>query len=213
MTVDGAGSKWTNTGTYKIGVNGIGTLNIINGGNVDCTGYIGYNSGATGLVTISGAGSTWINSGDLYVGYGGTGSVTQTGGSISVAGTLYLGYDTTGNGTYNLNGGTLTCTAARPGQRNGRLQFRRRNPSGQRRLFFQLAHDPDWHRRQRECQYQRLLRYAFRPLVRHGRIDQDRHRHVDPLRRKYLQRSDHRQGRDTRFGTVGTGCGVHPRRC
>jgi autotransporter-associated beta strand protein len=35
------------------------------------------------------------------------GTVTQTGGSASVAGVLYLGYSSTGDGTYNLNGGTL----------------------------------------------------------------------------------------------------------
>jgi len=65
-------------------------------------------------VTIAGAGSTWTNSGDVYVGFLGAGSVTQTGGTVSVANTLYLGYYSS-NGTYNLNGGTLVLKSLTKG--------------------------------------------------------------------------------------------------
>jgi fibronectin-binding autotransporter adhesin len=120
VTISGAGSTWTNSaefaGAFCVGVHGNGMLNIADGGAVsDSYGYVGASSGGTGTVTLSGIGSTWTNRADLYVGYVGTGSVTQTGGSNSVAGTLCLGYDTTGNGTYNLNGGTLTLRSLAQG--------------------------------------------------------------------------------------------------
>ena len=122
-TVDGPGSTWTNSGDLRVAaaygyVGGTcsGTLNIANGGSVsNANGHVGCLSGATGTVTVSGAESTWTNSGSLYVGEGGTGSVTQTGGTVSVAGTLCLGSDATSNGTYNLNGGTLTIKSLAKG--------------------------------------------------------------------------------------------------
>ncbi len=114
VTVDGAGSKWTNRGSLYVGgdsyyyVSGTGTLNITNGGTVINTiAYIGYASNALAYVNISGAGSTWLNRGNLYVGYGGTGTVTQIGGTNTVAGILCFGQDTASSGTYNLNGGVL----------------------------------------------------------------------------------------------------------
>ncbi len=113
--VDGAGSVWTNTAWLHVGVSGYGTLTISNGGavitstnpaNASYASVIGYNSGATGVVTIS-DNSTWTNNSALFVGYGGTGTVTQTGGTNSIANGLILGYSSTGAGTYNLNGGVL----------------------------------------------------------------------------------------------------------
>ena len=66
VTVDGAGSTWTNSGDLYVGNCGSGTLSISNGGSVsNANGYIGYYSGYTGRVTVDGAGSTWTNSGHL----------------------------------------------------------------------------------------------------------------------------------------------------
>ena len=59
VTVNGTGSKWTNSG----GLQSYGTLNITGGGAVsDTTGDIG------GVVTVEGVGSKWTNSGGLQSG-------------------------------------------------------------------------------------------------------------------------------------------------
>ena len=117
VTVDGAGSKWTNTFSLYVGRSGgNGTMNITGGGAVSNTSaYVGDDSGSTGMVAISGDGSTWTNNGSLYVGSQGTGTVTQTGGTTSIAGTLYLGRYSTGSGTYTLNGGVLAARALSAG--------------------------------------------------------------------------------------------------
>jgi T5SS/PEP-CTERM-associated repeat protein len=130
VTVDGAGSTWTNRGDLYVGdgtsadeVAGSGTLNISNGGAVsNANSYVGYAS-ASGVVTVDGAGSTWTNRGNLYVGYSGMGTVTQTGGTNSVAGTLYLGHDSTGSGTYNLNGGVLAVSGLSAGAGTAAFNF------------------------------------------------------------------------------------------
>src|SRR5437899_3289113 len=62
VTVDGAGSTWTNSADLDVGAYGSGTLTIRNGGAVsNVYGFIGYDSSATGFVTVDGAGSTWTN--------------------------------------------------------------------------------------------------------------------------------------------------------
>jgi fibronectin-binding autotransporter adhesin len=113
VTVDGAGSRWTNDGDLFVARGGDGILSISRGGSVsDENGYVGYASGATGSVTIAGSGSTWwTNNASLYVGRHGTGVVTQTGGTVSVGstGSLCLGKYASGTGTYNLNGGVLAA--------------------------------------------------------------------------------------------------------
>jgi T5SS/PEP-CTERM-associated repeat protein/autotransporter-associated beta strand protein len=135
VTVDGAGSSWTNSSALYIGLStgSNSTLNIQNGGTVSNTiGYVGY-SGGTGTVTVDGAGSSWTNSGTFYVGgssgstgtlniqnggtvsntigyigySGGTGTVTVDGAGSSWinSGTLYVGYISSGNGTLNILNG------------------------------------------------------------------------------------------------------------
>ena len=89
----------------------------------NATGYVGCSDDSTGIVAISGAGSTWTNSGDLYVGYSGAGTVTQTGGTNSVAGALCLGYAPTGSGVYNLNGGVLAIHALSGGSGTAHFNF------------------------------------------------------------------------------------------
>ena len=93
VTVDGAGSTWTNNGGLYVGYDnyysGSSSLNITNGGAVtDTSGYIGFYSGLASTVAVDGAGSTWTNSGELYVGfydyYGGSATLNITnGGTVS----------------------------------------------------------------------------------------------------------------------------------
>ena len=85
-TVDGAGSRWTNSSDFYVGHNGNGTLTIGNGGAVsNVYGFIGRFSTSTGTATVDGAGSTWTSA-DLNVGYGGSGTLTiRNGGTASNA--------------------------------------------------------------------------------------------------------------------------------
>lgn len=95
VTVDGAGSTWTNRWTLSVGYSGHGTLNITNGGTADnLIGTIGNVSGSKGTATVDGAGSKWTNSGSLYVGGQDNGTLNITGGGlVRVGGTLTIDYD------------------------------------------------------------------------------------------------------------------------
>jgi T5SS/PEP-CTERM-associated repeat protein len=112
VTVDGAGSTWTNSRDLYVGYNGTGTLNITNGGKVNSgsssySSSIGCSIGSNGTVTVDGVGSTWTNSG-LYVGYRGTGTLSITnGGTVDVGGNVGLAEDGTATGTINLIDGVL----------------------------------------------------------------------------------------------------------
>ncbi len=110
VTVDGAGSTWTNSEDLRVGYKGSGVLNITNGGVVSnrYEGYIGFESGSTGEVTVDGASSTW-NSRDLRVGYSGSGTLNITdGGLVSVAGGLTIDDDADGDSFINMaTGGML----------------------------------------------------------------------------------------------------------
>jgi T5SS/PEP-CTERM-associated repeat protein/autotransporter-associated beta strand protein len=139
VTVDGAGSSWTNSGPLHVGyrTGGNGTLNILNGGAVSNThSYVGFFSD-TGTVTVDGAGSSWTNFGNLYVGLnsgsngtlnvqnggrvrsadvtlghsGGTGILNLSGNAAS-RGVLETGFISKGTGTatVNWNGGILRAT-------------------------------------------------------------------------------------------------------
>lgn len=110
VTVDGAGSTWTNRYTLSVGSSGSGTLGITDGGVVsNPDGYVGFSSGSTGEVTVDGAGSAWTNSDDLLIGRDGSGTLEVTdGGLVSVAGTLTIDDDADGNGLINMaTGGML----------------------------------------------------------------------------------------------------------
>jgi T5SS/PEP-CTERM-associated repeat protein len=85
VTVDGAGSSWTNSSDLLVGDSGAGTLTIQNGGKVsNVVGYLGVNASSTGTATVDGAGSSWTNSSALYVGNSGAGTLTiRNGGNVS----------------------------------------------------------------------------------------------------------------------------------
>jgi T5SS/PEP-CTERM-associated repeat protein/autotransporter-associated beta strand protein len=102
VTVDGAGSTWTNSSSTYVGDSGTGTLRIQNGGKViDYNGYVGRLAGSTGSATVDGNSSIWANSNDLIIGNGGTGTLTvQNGGKVSnVSGSLGSGTSSTGTAT------------------------------------------------------------------------------------------------------------------
>lgn len=88
---------------HYIGNNGVGYLDIQNGGNLEsANGYLGYRDGSYGEARISGAGSLW-NAYSLTVGYIGTGVLNiQNGASVtSYKGSVHNGI-TTVNGLGSL---------------------------------------------------------------------------------------------------------------
>ncbi len=129
VTVQDCGSLWNiGGGILVIGVNGNGTLNILNHGVVNSTMadsqndvYLGMEAGSTGNALVSGHGSTWnISSGGLAVGYNGTGNlVIQSNGTVNSMGAngagvaAYLGQNGTGTvtvqdyGQWNVSGGAI----------------------------------------------------------------------------------------------------------
>ncbi|MBR0956975.1 autotransporter domain-containing protein [Bradyrhizobium japonicum] len=106
VTVDGAGSSWTDAGNLFVGQTGIGTLMVSNGGTVSngANGYIGANSGATGTVTVTGTGSSWTNAGTVAVGESGTGTLTIANGGTVSNSTAVIGTNAGATGTVTVTG-------------------------------------------------------------------------------------------------------------
>ncbi|MNJ98643.1 Outer membrane protein IcsA autotransporter precursor [compost metagenome] len=115
-TVSGPGSIWESDATYgfRIGDDGSGTLDILNGGAVHSgQGVIGYGVSGDGHVTVTGPGSTWAPDNNIYVGFEGTGtldvldgatvSTMRTGGGAS---TIYVGFENGGQGTVTVSSST-----------------------------------------------------------------------------------------------------------
>jgi T5SS/PEP-CTERM-associated repeat protein len=111
VTVDGAGSTWTNSSFFQVGANGTGVLNVLNGGAVsNKSGSVGTSVGSDGRVTVDGAGSTWTNLQSFKVGANGAGVLNVlNGGAVSnTAG--YVGYAVGSNGTVTVDGAGSTWT-------------------------------------------------------------------------------------------------------
>lgn len=112
VTVDGPGGLWELVGaTWTPGFlnigEGVGALNITNGGQVDCPGFtsIGSGVGGVGTVNMSGTSSVFNASIINLASAGGTGSLSITGGTM-VSNQMDGG---TGISTVTLDGGTLEC--------------------------------------------------------------------------------------------------------
>jgi outer membrane autotransporter protein len=118
VTVSGAGSTWTNTGTVQVGDLGAGTLTIQDGGTVSSGGggSIGLSAGSTGAVTVTGPGSIWNNNspgggnpgGGLNIGSFGTGTLTIANGGRVIDITPFVTNIGNGAGSH----GTVTVTGA-----------------------------------------------------------------------------------------------------
>ena len=110
VTVDGNGSTWSNSSDLVVGQYGNGTLNITEGGAVDCShsNYIGYFPSSTGVVNVDGSGSTLTNSWEFCVGYVGKGTLNITkGGLVNCSNpnnTIFLGIVGGSTGIVNVDG-------------------------------------------------------------------------------------------------------------
>ena len=95
VTVSGSGSWLDSSSDVVVGNEGIGTLNVADGGLITCTsGVIGYQATGSGAATVTGDDSRWLISDLLIV--GGDGSATLDildGGRVSVGsgGTTSIG--------------------------------------------------------------------------------------------------------------------------
>ena len=112
VTVDGAGSIWTNSSRFWVGISGTGSLSITNGGVVSNAGSgdLGGSTTGSGTVTVNGTGSSWTNSGDLTVGNNGTGSLTITSGGAVSNNNGAISYNSGGSGTATVNGAGSSWT-------------------------------------------------------------------------------------------------------
>ncbi|MEX2307362.1 MAG: PEP-CTERM sorting domain-containing protein [Pirellulales bacterium] len=111
VTVDGAGSTWTNSSRLTVGWGGSGTLNITGGGVVSNTdGYVAEAAGSAGNVTVDGAGSMWTNTVQLQVGVLGSGILTITGGGDVSNTTGFIGVSTGSTGSVTVDGAGSTWT-------------------------------------------------------------------------------------------------------
>jgi outer membrane autotransporter protein len=88
ISIDGAGTRWTNKNNLLIAGNGgSGTLDIENSGLVtDVNATVGDGSGSIGTVNVNGTGSTWSTTQNLVLGNGGTATLTVSNGSVVNAG-------------------------------------------------------------------------------------------------------------------------------
>jgi outer membrane autotransporter protein len=116
VTVNGAGSTWTNSAALIVGDSGTGQVTISGGGQVltgAAGGFLGNSPGATGTMAVTGAGSAWNISGQLVVGGflgPASGSLTvQNGGTVTnTEGSV--GYASGSTGTATVNGAGATWT-------------------------------------------------------------------------------------------------------
>ena len=115
VTVNGAGSSWTNATYLYVGGAGSGTLTISGGGSA--TGpdtSIGNNAGGTGTLTVTGAGSLLTNTDTLYVGSAGNGTLFIQNGAAATNVTASIGNNVGGTGaaTVTDTGSTWTTTGS-----------------------------------------------------------------------------------------------------
>ncbi len=106
VTIDGVGSRLSGTGSVIVGLQGVGTLTVQNGGTLsDFGGFVGNLAGSQGTVIVSGAGSTWTNTGTIQVGAQSTGTVTvENGGTLNSGGGGSVGLSAGSTGTVTVTG-------------------------------------------------------------------------------------------------------------
>jgi outer membrane autotransporter protein len=88
-----------------IGVNGAGSLTILNGSTLtNAKGYVGFGGGGVGVVTVSGQGSRWDNLGDVVIGQSGNGALDIEAGGFVGGETGHIGASLGGVGVVTVSG-------------------------------------------------------------------------------------------------------------
>ncbi len=112
-SVDGMGSKWTNSGDFWAGYEGNATLSITGGGLVsNVNGTIAFASTSTATVTVDGTNgaSTWTNTGTLVVGDAGNGTLNVLAGGTVTNTDGTIGNQSGSVGAANIDGAGSTWT-------------------------------------------------------------------------------------------------------
>lgn len=109
VTVSGAGSKWMNTGTLRVGTLGPGnSVTVSAGGEVSFTGtqFLGHGlAAANNTVTVMGAGSKWMG-GNLVVGQASVNNVfTLSDGAVLTSPGVAIANDAGSGGIVNIGAG------------------------------------------------------------------------------------------------------------
>jgi len=115
ITVSGPDAQWINNGPLKIGNFGQGTLNILDGAEVQSTDnsfpvVIGGEVDSQGAAIVDGDNATWTLGNSLHVGERGTGSLTVTGGGRVTTINPILGAQPTSTGVATVAGAGSTWT-------------------------------------------------------------------------------------------------------
>ena len=111
---NGNASTWTNSGSFNVGLEGHGILDITNGGVVKASGlgYVGNHASGKGVITVSGRdangnASTFNTSDQLQIGRAGIGTISVLDGGVVNAGVTessFLGYEAGSKGTLIVSG-------------------------------------------------------------------------------------------------------------
>jgi len=106
VTVDGAGSTWTNSAPLVVGNEGDGTVTVQHGGVASTTNdsRVGNLSGSVGTATVTGAGSQWNSGNHLYVGQNGTGTLNVEAGGTVTNNSGIVGFTAGASGTATVTG-------------------------------------------------------------------------------------------------------------
>jgi fibronectin-binding autotransporter adhesin len=118
-TVTGAGSRWIDVSSLRVGVVGTGALRVENGGVVESNeGRIGQTTSGNGTVTVTGTGSRWTTSTEIIIADAGSGSlIIENGGTVSSGQTSNrsgtIGYSAGGSGTVSVTGAGSSWTMSR----------------------------------------------------------------------------------------------------
>jgi T5SS/PEP-CTERM-associated repeat protein len=91
VTIDGAGSTWTQTGLLAIGDNGSGSFVISGDADSDANEVRVGNGAGSGQATVTGAGSIWTPA-SLWVGHTGEGTLTVSNGAQVLGSDIHVGY-------------------------------------------------------------------------------------------------------------------------
>jgi len=122
-TVEGPGSLW-NTDDLSVGHDGIGELEIRNGGQVNSAESVavGKRSGSTGDVTVFGPGAGLNVARYLTVGSSGSGSLTVENGAQVTAGIIIAGSEDGSSGIINISGENTVLAANSPNISSNSIQ-------------------------------------------------------------------------------------------
>ena len=115
VTVDGTGSKWTNSSALEVGFEAGGTLAVTNGAAVSAgQSYLGVTSGSAGTLNLDGAGTS-AHLGGFIAGRLGTGTLSVTNGAMLTTAGSGLGGVGADNGSLTAHvdgsGSTWNCSS------------------------------------------------------------------------------------------------------